>query len=184
MRTDFFIRVCSDRTRVMVLHWKRIHSDKIKGRNILRGGDEALEQVAQRCGGCPIPENIWGQVGQGSSNLFQLKTPFLTACDANIGAESSKCWNGQKQGSHAAGWNLFKIQLGSDNKNLFFWTVWAAVTAAYIHKHQPIAARGHDGIWNRAENQGSISLFMGMCLFGWWIENEPVDFAGFPQVDW
>lgn len=29
-------------------------------------GREALEQVVQRCGGCPIPGDIHGQAGQGS----------------------------------------------------------------------------------------------------------------------
>jgi len=29
-------------------------------------GSETLAQVAQRGGGCPIPGNIQGQVGQGS----------------------------------------------------------------------------------------------------------------------
>ena len=29
-------------------------------------GDEALEQVTQRCGGCPIPRDFQGKAGSGS----------------------------------------------------------------------------------------------------------------------
>jgi len=32
-------------------------------------GGEALGQVAQRCGGCPIPGDIHDQDGQGSGQL-------------------------------------------------------------------------------------------------------------------
>jgi len=29
-------------------------------------GGEALEQVGQRCGGCPVPGDVQGQAGSGS----------------------------------------------------------------------------------------------------------------------
>jgi len=35
-------------------------------------GSEALEQVAQRGVGCPIPGDIQGQAGRGSEHLIEL----------------------------------------------------------------------------------------------------------------
>jgi len=35
-------------------------------------GSKAQEQVAQRCGGCPIPGDTQGQAGWGSEHLIQL----------------------------------------------------------------------------------------------------------------
>lgn len=32
-------------------------------------GGETLDQIAQRSGGCPIPQNIQGQVTQGSEQI-------------------------------------------------------------------------------------------------------------------
>ena len=33
-------------------------------------GGEALDQVAQRCGGCPIPGDFQGEAGPGSEHLM------------------------------------------------------------------------------------------------------------------
>ena len=50
-----------------VSNWKRGDFDQIKGKKKLYDeGSEALEQVAQRFGGCPIPGDIRGWDGQGS----------------------------------------------------------------------------------------------------------------------
>jgi len=35
-------------------------------------GSEAMTQVAQRCGGCPIPGDTQGQAGWGSEHLMEL----------------------------------------------------------------------------------------------------------------
>jgi len=37
-----------------------------------RKGDEVLEQVAQRSGGCPICGDIQGQAGRHSEHLMEL----------------------------------------------------------------------------------------------------------------
>jgi len=52
--------------RVVVLNQKRVDSDGYKAEFFYTEDGEPLEQVAQRCGRCPIPGNIQGQVGQGS----------------------------------------------------------------------------------------------------------------------
>ena len=42
-------------------------------------GGEALGQVAQRCGGCPIPGDIHDQDGQGSGQLdLAVVVPVLS----------------------------------------------------------------------------------------------------------
>ena len=40
-------------------------------------GDEALAQVVQRDGGCPIPGDTQGQAGWGSEQLIQCRCPCL-----------------------------------------------------------------------------------------------------------
>jgi len=62
-----FSRACCKGQGVMALNQKRVDLDWIQGRNFFYNeGDEALAQVAWRCGRCPIPGNIQGQVGRGS----------------------------------------------------------------------------------------------------------------------
>ena len=42
-------------------------------------GGEALAQVAQRAGGCPIPGDTQGQAGQGSEHLMELQMSLIIA---------------------------------------------------------------------------------------------------------
>ena len=44
---------------------------------------EALEQAAQRGGGCHIPGDIRGQTGRGCEYLMELWMPLLTAEELN-----------------------------------------------------------------------------------------------------
>ena len=42
-------------------------------------GGEALAQVAQRCGGCPVLRNSQGQAGWGSEQLMELWVSLFSA---------------------------------------------------------------------------------------------------------
>jgi len=42
-------------------------------------GSEALEQFAQRGGGCPVPGDTQGQAGWGSEHLIVLYMSLVTA---------------------------------------------------------------------------------------------------------
>ena len=42
-------------------------------------GGEALEQVVQRSGGCPIPGDSQGQAGWGSEHLMELWVSLFIA---------------------------------------------------------------------------------------------------------
>ena len=42
-------------------------------------GDEALAQVAQKVGGCPVPGYIQSQAGRGSEHLKELSVSLFIA---------------------------------------------------------------------------------------------------------
>ena len=62
-----FSKACHDRTRDNCFKLKEVDiRTRYKEEIFYNEGGETLEQVAQRGGRCPIPENIQDQVGWGS----------------------------------------------------------------------------------------------------------------------
>ena len=84
-------RVCCDRTRGNHIKLKEGDLDWIQGRSFwvvgffcfvvcfYTKGVEALAQVTQRAGGCPILGDIQGQAGWGSDHLMELWVPLFIA---------------------------------------------------------------------------------------------------------
>ena len=53
-------------------HYVAVGSGKIQERVFYSKGGEAVVQVAQRGGGCPLLGDSQGQAGWGSENLMEL----------------------------------------------------------------------------------------------------------------
>jgi len=63
---NLFSNACCNRTRSNGFKLKEGRLRPGKEDLFYHEGRETLEQIVQRGGGCPIPRNIQGQVGQGS----------------------------------------------------------------------------------------------------------------------